>query len=132
MRHHFFLHYGWFLQNLGKEAVRTNMHTTVKWSPLLSLLYLISDRANIHMRRLLEKLFHYQMFLKYMFLINSRCQFQEKASCTTHLTFHQKEPESQKTKQEKNSVERAKTAQLSNCAKGQDISEGNCDVFNSL
>ena len=25
----FFLHYGWFLQNLGKEAVRTNMHTTV-------------------------------------------------------------------------------------------------------
>jgi hypothetical protein len=26
MRYHFFLHYGWFLQNLGKEAVRTNMH----------------------------------------------------------------------------------------------------------
>ena len=26
----FFLHYGWFLQNLGKEAVRTNMHTTVR------------------------------------------------------------------------------------------------------
>ena len=22
-------HYGWSLQNLGKEAVRTNMHTTV-------------------------------------------------------------------------------------------------------
>jgi hypothetical protein len=29
MRHHFFLHYGWFFQNLGKEAVRTFMHTTV-------------------------------------------------------------------------------------------------------
>ena len=29
MRHHFFLHYEWSLQNLGKEAVRTNMHTTV-------------------------------------------------------------------------------------------------------
>ena len=29
MRYHLFLHYGWFLQNLGKEAVRTNMHTTV-------------------------------------------------------------------------------------------------------
>ena len=29
MRYHFFLHYGWFLQNLGKEAVRTFMHTTV-------------------------------------------------------------------------------------------------------
>ena len=29
MRYHFFLHYGWFSQNLGKEAVRTFMHTTV-------------------------------------------------------------------------------------------------------
>ena len=29
MRDHFFLHYGWFFQNLGKEAVRTFMHTTV-------------------------------------------------------------------------------------------------------
>ena len=32
MRCHFFLHYAWFLQNLGKETVRTNMHTTVKRS----------------------------------------------------------------------------------------------------
>ena len=29
MRYHFFLHYGWFFQILGKEAVRTFMHTTV-------------------------------------------------------------------------------------------------------
>jgi len=29
MRYHFFLHYGWFFQNLGKEDVRTFMHTTV-------------------------------------------------------------------------------------------------------
>jgi len=29
MRYHFFLHYGWFFQNPGKEAVRTFMHTTV-------------------------------------------------------------------------------------------------------
>ena len=29
MRYHFFLHYGWFFQNLGKEAVRTFMHPTV-------------------------------------------------------------------------------------------------------
>ena len=28
MRYHFFLQYGWFLQNLGKGAVWTNMHTT--------------------------------------------------------------------------------------------------------
>ena len=25
----FFLHYGWFLQNLAKDFIRTNMHTTV-------------------------------------------------------------------------------------------------------
>ena len=29
MRYHSFLKYGWFPQNLGKEAVRTTMHTTV-------------------------------------------------------------------------------------------------------
>ena len=32
---YFFLHYGWFLQNLGKEAVRTNMHTTVIFTKYL-------------------------------------------------------------------------------------------------
>ena len=25
----FFMHYGWFLQNLGKDFIQTNMHTTV-------------------------------------------------------------------------------------------------------
>ena len=29
MRYHLFLHYGWFLQNLGKDFIPTNMHTTV-------------------------------------------------------------------------------------------------------
>ena len=29
MRYHLFLHYGWFHQNLGKDFIRTNMHTTV-------------------------------------------------------------------------------------------------------
>ena len=28
MRYHLFLHYGWFLQNLGKYFIRTNMHMT--------------------------------------------------------------------------------------------------------
>ena len=32
MRYHFFLHYGWFFQNLGKEGRRTFMHTTVATS----------------------------------------------------------------------------------------------------
>ena len=26
----FFLHYGWFLQNLGEDFIPTNMHTTVR------------------------------------------------------------------------------------------------------
>ena len=30
MRYHLFLHYGWFLQNLGKDFIQTNMHTTVQ------------------------------------------------------------------------------------------------------
>ena len=29
MRYHLFLHYGWFLQNLEKDFIRTNRHTTV-------------------------------------------------------------------------------------------------------
>ena len=29
IRYHSFMHYGWFLQNLGKDFIRTNMHTTV-------------------------------------------------------------------------------------------------------
>ena len=29
MRYHFFLYYGWFLQNLRKDFIGTNMHTTV-------------------------------------------------------------------------------------------------------
>ena len=29
MRYHKFLHYGWLLQNLGKDFIQTNVHTTV-------------------------------------------------------------------------------------------------------
>ena len=29
MRYHFFLYYEWFLENLRKDFIRTNMHTTV-------------------------------------------------------------------------------------------------------
>ena len=31
MRYHLFLQYGWFLQNLVKDFIPTNMHTTVTW-----------------------------------------------------------------------------------------------------
>ena len=35
MRYQLFLQYGWFLQNLGKDIIRTNMHTTV-WKTSVS------------------------------------------------------------------------------------------------
>ena len=36
MRYHLFLHYGWFLQNLVKDFIRTIMHTTVTFLRLWS------------------------------------------------------------------------------------------------
>ena len=46
MRYHFFLYYGWFLQNLRKDFIRTNMHTTHDIKEILlckvSLLHIIS------------------------------------------------------------------------------------------
>ena len=44
MRYHFFLHYGWFFQNLGKEAVRTFMHTTVCSIFLAQFVFYCADR----------------------------------------------------------------------------------------
>ena len=38
MRYHLFLHYGWFLQNIDKDIIRTNMHTTVASSFLGSVI----------------------------------------------------------------------------------------------
>jgi hypothetical protein len=29
MKYDLFLHYGWFLKNLGKDFIRTNIHTSV-------------------------------------------------------------------------------------------------------
>ena len=43
MSYHFFVHHEWFFQNLGKEAVRTNMHTTVALGQMVVLK--ISDWA---------------------------------------------------------------------------------------
>ena len=41
MRYHLFLQYGWFLQNLGKDFIPTNMHTTVgaKDTPLFNQIF---------------------------------------------------------------------------------------------
>ena len=40
MRQHLFLHYGWFLQNLKKGCIRTNMHTTVQFVLKSNILYI--------------------------------------------------------------------------------------------
>ena len=45
MRHYLFLHYGWFFQNLRKEAVRTFMHTTVVASIVASSC--VGENANV-------------------------------------------------------------------------------------
>ena len=37
MKYHLFLYYEWFLQNLEKDFIRTNMHTTVMQFSLLNL-----------------------------------------------------------------------------------------------
>jgi hypothetical protein len=55
MRYHLFLQYGWFLQNLGKDFIPTNMHTTVHhiilpwirfWFELELLIFLSFFRLN--------------------------------------------------------------------------------------
>ena len=44
--HHFFLYYGWFLQNLRKNFIRTNMHTTVKANKVEILQSAFNRRIN--------------------------------------------------------------------------------------
>ena len=41
MRYQIFLHYGWFPQNLGKDCIQTNMHTTVVTLILILIVHLI-------------------------------------------------------------------------------------------
>ena len=77
MRYHLFLHYGWFLKNLGKDFIPTNMHTTVdflivkKLSRTSSLYYPNLQFANLCKLRKLPKNFHSFHFLKSVFLISS-------------------------------------------------------------
>ena len=50
MRYHLFLQYGWFLQNLGKDVIRTNMHTTVHtlWYKLdLTRIWIVDQKSKI-------------------------------------------------------------------------------------
>ena len=53
MRYHLFLHYGWFFQNLGKDFIRTNVHTTVhgtQWVKVFS--------EGVHILIFMRTLFH--------------------------------------------------------------------------
>ena len=45
MRYHLFLHYEWFLQNLEKDFIRTNMHTTVCKINMLKSVALLYGRV---------------------------------------------------------------------------------------
>ena len=57
MRYNFYLHFGWFFQNLGKEVVRTFMHTTVscKWigTPFPSIYYELTIKLAIRYHHVL-------------------------------------------------------------------------------
>ena len=80
MRYHFFLHYGWFFQNLRKEAVQTFMHTTVNLAHNNIMLMKCSIFSHITCRKL-QRCFkdHFQkpafnmtLSMKcFMFLINN-------------------------------------------------------------
>ena len=61
MRYHLFLHYGWFLQNIEKDFIRTNMHTTVSLHlPLFDCLVekLVHIRWEFLLHRLSGRLLH--------------------------------------------------------------------------
>ena len=63
MRDHFFLHYGWFFQNLRKEAVRTFMHTTVVYGrPTASLRSYEYSQNN----KLCNDKIHYKTIILYL------------------------------------------------------------------
>jgi hypothetical protein len=64
MRYHFFLHYGWFFQNLGKEGWLTFMHTTVH---LLRSLDLWSNKKLLEQ---LVKVTHCYVFMVGYFVIH--------------------------------------------------------------
>ena len=46
--YHLFLQHGWFLQNLGKDLIRTNMHTTVNGNMYLLWSFKSNDTIYIY------------------------------------------------------------------------------------
>ena len=46
MRYHFFLHYGWFLQNLEKDFIPTLLHTTVHSLICICYLLFLQGKSN--------------------------------------------------------------------------------------
>ena len=74
---HFFLHYGWFLQNLGKDFIRTNMHTTVNDTkyeciPKVNVPEQSSQRISIFPKELLN---HTQIWWPFPSWLLARSQF---------------------------------------------------------
>ena len=61
MRYHFFLHYGWFLQNFEKDFIPTLLHTTVAYRICFAkiVFWFISDLLivgeNNNIKRSIEK-----------------------------------------------------------------------------
>ena len=77
MRYHLFPRYGWFLQNLGKYFILSNMHTTVliiKIFELLTCFIFFRDTGislQIQMYQLYSEIFVFFTYLFLTFLLSS-------------------------------------------------------------
>ena len=78
MRYHLFLHYGWFLQNLGKDFIRTNMHTSV-----------VRGSSNQHSHGTIDTVFYKRLERgKFYSFLSVMLQFRQVCNeCTYALTY---------------------------------------------
>ena len=105
MRYHLFLHYVWFLQNLGKDFIRTNMHTTVSYTlffwariwgdPKILRSYLYSNNLNqiesIWINQIVSSIFtgpwNLLQHVRYCNMLFEVSSFQEKIRSTSSKDF---------------------------------------------
>ena len=80
MRSHFFQNYEWFLQNLRKDFIRTNMHTTVisliteKWKGIV-IFKKVEGNSNQNGRKFLKLLEKWKVIAIFKLLFPSTPYF---------------------------------------------------------
>ena len=77
MRYHLLLYYKWFLQNLGKDFFRTNMHTTVpnlwSWDPTTAFAKLV--KLHLKVERNITRVSHYSSLFVQKYPISTQKSF---------------------------------------------------------